>query len=99
MVRFNHSPQKCEMPLTFIRGILANEPSSSKPDSEGKALLKAEQIPDQDLSAISNRASVLENQNAFGSKNLSTQPSQTFPGFSCLSFPRSFLHFLLFGFE
>ena len=87
------------MPLTYIRGILANELSSSKPDSEGKALPKAVQTPNQDLSEISNRASVLENQNACGSKNLSTQPSQTSPGFSGLSFPRSFLHFLLFGFE
>ena len=56
------------MPLTFIRGILANELSSSKPDSEGKALPKAVQTPNQDLSEISNRASVLENQNAAGTR-------------------------------
>ena len=80
--------RKC--PCLSRQGHLFNCRDSSKPSSAEIILRLAKRNLNQGLLVIANHANVLDNQNVFWSKNPATQPSQTSPGFSRFSYPRSF---------
>ena len=100
-VRIPYSPQKVKDPRLSSGVFLGFRPRNSpKPRSAEILLRSSGRNRYLGLPEISNRASALDNQNAFWSKHLWFQPSQTFLGTSFVSFPHScFLHFLRNGFS